>query len=195
MRIMKAIGRQEMLRLWAIGEVYVELLDPKNQVTATRALELLNSNDTVLEKEGIEMTLKYRHRCLIDFIPKDILWYSAILEVNKSEFNKLNTLPVADLARITNNTFRLAYAANIVMKKPDLNPRVNGIITAMKKGRQGVQFSGITLLAKEVSGPYTILEGNGRLISLYHWEFIEKLKIINNSEIEVVIGLSDLGLG
>ncbi|SDM27261.1 hypothetical protein SAMN05421820_103376 [Pedobacter steynii] len=188
------VSRHEMLRLWAIGEVYVELLNPENKATANKALDLLNSKAPLLEKEGIEQVLKSHHWSLIDFIPKDTVWYRAVLEVNKFEFNKLNTLPVADLARITNNTFRLAYAATIVVKRPDLNPRINGIINAMKKRRQEVQFSGITLLAKGIDGPYTILEGNGRLISLYHLEFIEKLKISDNGEIEVLIGLSEFGI-
>jgi hypothetical protein len=101
---------------------------------------------------------------------------------------------VADLARITNNTFRLAYAATIVKKRPDLNDRISSIIEAMKKEENEVQLSGITLLAKDIDGPYTILEGNGRLIGLYHLEFIEKINKVPIAGIDVVIGFSDLGI-
>lgn len=194
MKLIEVIDKHEMLRLWAIGEVYVELLNAENQVIAKEVLTLLNTKDKALERQGIDKILKDQHWSLIGFIPEDTVWYKAILEVNRSEFNKLNTLPVADLARVTNNTFRLAYAANIMIKKTDLNDRISGIINTMKKEKGEVQLSGITLLAKGINGPYTILEGNGRLISLYHFEFIEKIKIIPNGQIEIVLGLSDSGI-
>ncbi|WP_342328692.1 hypothetical protein [Pedobacter sp. FW305-3-2-15-E-R2A2] len=189
MKITTLIDKHEMLRLWAIGEIYVDLLNPENRETALKHLSLLNAKDLISERKGIEQILKKHHWSLIDFIPEDTIWYKAILELNKPEFYKLNNLPVDDLGKITNNTFRVAYAANIIRIKPDLNRRISGIIDAMKKGE--VQFSGITLLASEVNGPYTILEGNGRLISLYNLEFIEKLKVCAERQIEVVLGLSD----
>jgi hypothetical protein len=191
MRLTRLVDKHEMLRLWAIGEVYVDLLQSITSTTAAEMLTLLNAKDTILERKGIERTLKKHHWSLIDLIPEDTVWYKAILEINKIAFYKLNTLPVEDLEKITNNTFRLAYAANIVMKKPDSNQRIFGIINAMKKRKEEVQFSGITLLANEINGPYTILEGNGRLISLYHLEFIENLKICPEGEIEIILGLSD----
>lgn len=183
-----------MLRLWAIGEVYVELLNLENQSFAREVLSLLMSGDKQLEKDGIDRILKDHHWSLIEFIPKDTAWYRARLEVNRTEFNKLNTLPVADLARITNNTFRLAYAATIVRKRPDLNERISSIIETMKKEENEVQLSGITLLAKGIDGPYTILEGNGRLIGLYYLEFIEKINKVPMAGIDVVIGFSDFGI-
>lgn len=190
MKLTERIDKHEMLRLWAIGEVYVDLLTPKNNKTAKEILTLLKSKDVTLERKGIELALKSHHWDLIGFIPEDIVWYKAILEVTNPEFYKLNTLPVEELARISNNTFRVAYAANLMMKKPDLDQRISGIINAMKRGGEEVQFSGITLLAREANGPYTILEGNGRLISLYYLEFIEKLRICPELGIEVVLGLS-----
>jgi hypothetical protein len=194
MKLIERIEKQEILRLWAIGEVYVELLNLENQRAAREVLNLLISGDKKLEKGGIDRVLKDHHWSLIEFIPKDTVWYRARLEVNRTEFNKLNTLPVADLARITNNTFRLAYAATIVKKRPDLNDRISSIIEAMKKEENEVQLSGITLLAKDIDGPYTILEGNGRLIGLYHLEFIEKINKVPIAGIDVVIGFSDLGI-
>lgn len=194
MKLIERIEKQEMLRLWAIGEVYVELLNLENQSFAREVLSLLMSGDKQLEKDGIDRILKDHHWSLIEFIPKDTAWYRARLEVNRTEFNKLNTLPVADLARITNNTFRLAYAATIVRKRPDLNERISSIIETMKKEENEVQLSGITLLAKGIDGPYTILEGNGRLIGLYYLEFIEKINKVPMAGIDVVIGFSDFGI-
>lgn len=195
MKLTGLIDKHEMLRLWAIGEVYVDLLNPENSEPGKEILSLLNSKDAILERKGIERGLKNHHWSLIDFIPEDTVWHKAILELNKPEFHKLNTLPVDDLGRITNNTFRLVYAANIIMMKPDLNRRISEIIGAMKRGVGEVQLSGITLLANEENGPYTILEGNGRLISLYNLEFIEKLKICPERQVEVVLGLSDAEIG
>lgn len=194
MKLTELIDKHEMLRLWAIGEVYVDLLNPEKSKTGKETLTLLNARNIILERKGIERALKNHHWSLIEFIPEDTVWYKGVLEVNRPEFYKLNTLPVEDLARITNNTFRVAYAASIVIKKPDLDQRISGIINAMKKGREEVQFLGITLLANETNGPYTILEGNGRLISLYYLEFIEKLKICPEGQIEVVLGLSVAGI-
>jgi hypothetical protein len=74
MKLIERIEKQEMLRLWAIGEVYVELLNLENQRAAREVLNLLISGDKKLEKGGIDRVLKDHHWSLIEFIPKDSVW-------------------------------------------------------------------------------------------------------------------------
>lgn len=193
MRLNRKIDQHEMLRRWAIGEVYVELCLNEN-ADFTDTLKRLYSKDFKSEKEAIDQTLKTHHLSLLDCINKDVVWYNATLKIAKPEFDKLYTLPVPDLARITNYTYKVSYAASIIQMKPGLNSRIDHIIASFKEGRNNVQLSGITLLAKNIDGPYTIVEGNGRLISLYQLHFLEKQNVIAENEIEVVIGLSEFGI-
>lgn len=194
MRLVEKTDQHEMLRLWAISEVHVEFLNAVHEDRPKHLLKLLNSRNLVLEEKGINQILKDQHLRLIKFIPADVIWYKAWLDINKIEFNRLNTLPVSDLARITNNTHRVAYGANIVPKHPFLNSRINRIIKQLEYDKSEVQFSGITLLAKNVNGPYTIIEGNGRLISLYHLQIIKQVKLIPDEQLAVVLGISPSGI-
>ncbi|MNY35082.1 hypothetical protein D3C86_1694650 [compost metagenome] len=53
----------------------------------------------------------------------------------------------------------------------------------------------MTFLAKQKEGPYTIIEGNGRSISLYNTLILKDHKVINDNDIEVVLGLSEEEIG
>lgn len=194
MKLIKKIKKHEMLRRWAIGELYVEMLRNTDQEYIINQLSILNSGDDKAEDAAINEILKTHHHSLVECIPEDAVWHTAILDVNQLEFNKLYTLPVPDLAKITNYTYRISYGARIVNQKPELNPRINCIKKAFEVNRKNVQLSGITLLAKSVEGPYTIVEGNGRLISLYQLHFFENQQIIENGTIDVIVGLSDHGI-
>lgn len=180
-----------MLRRWAIGEVHVEYLSSINDEQAQGILKLLYSGDSRLERKGIEKSLKEHHLSLVGLLPPDVKWYLAKMELNKTELNKLYTLPVLELARITNFTYRIPYAAKIVQNLPALNARITGIIDALKSDANQVQFSGITFLAKQTEGPYTIIEGNGRSIALYNTLILNGIKVIKDQHIEVVLGLSE----
>lgn len=194
MKLINTIKKHEMLRRWAIGEVHVEFLDDINQPIPHEQLRKLNSGDLKFEDAAINEVLKTHHQSLVDCIPLNTSWNIGLLELSQIEFNKLNTLPVPDLARITNYTYRVAYGAKIMRQHPDLNPRIEQIKAKFSLNKNLVQLSGITLLAKNVDGPYTIIEGNGRLISLYQLLFLEKNSVITDNFIEVVIGFSDKGI-
>lgn len=180
-----------MLRRWAIAEVHVEYLNSINEAPAQETLRLLYSTDPIMEGKGIKRSLKMHHLSLVDCLPSDVVWYLAKLELKQSEFDQLYTLPVFDLAQITNNTYKVSYAAKITQQKPLLNPRISAISEAFKSDPKSVQLSGMIVLAQGIDGPYTIIEGNGRLISLYSFLFLDENSFPLNDPIEVVIGFSD----
>lgn len=184
------IKEHEMLRRWAISEVYVEFLNSLNGSIPQRILELLNSNAISLEEQGIARSLKMHHLSLVDCLPKDVSWYLASLEITINEFDKLKTLPVECFEGMTNNTYFVSDAAKELQKKTDLDFRINSIKKAIQSGSKGVQWIGITLLAASIDGPFTIIEGNGRLISLYQLLFLENDQPFLNNEVEVVLGIT-----
>lgn len=183
-----------MLRRWAIGEVYVEYLSAMADPTAQETLKWLQSNNSRLERKGIKRSLKLHHLSLVDCLPLKINWYLAKMELKKSELNKLYTLPVPELAKITNFTYRVPYAARIVQNTPSLNLRITGIINSFKSDTSQVQLSGITFIAKQKDGPYTIIEGNGRSIGLYNILFLQKMTVLKEGYVEIVLGLSNEGI-
>lgn len=184
-----------MLRRWAVGEVYVEYLSSINDAVPQGILRLLHSGNYRQEKEGIEKSLKGHHLSLVDCLPSDISWYLAKMDLNREELNKLRTLPVPELAKITNYTYRVPYAAKLIQNNPSLNTRITGIINAFRSDSSQVQLSGMTFLAKQKEGPYTIIEGNGRSISLYNTLILKDHKVIKDNDIEVVLGFSKEEIG
>lgn len=195
MKQIRKIKEHEMLKRWAIAEVYVEHLNSINEDRPGETLRLLHSNNEALQKLGIGRALKDHHLSLVDCLPSDITWYLAELELKQQEFDRLYTLPVPDLAKITNDTFQVSSAAKNIAQNAHLNTRILEIREAFKLDRKKVQLSGITLLAKDFKGPYTIIEGNGRLISLYSLLFLEENRVLFADHISIVIGISDAEFG
>ncbi|MCX2451957.1 hypothetical protein OQX61_11855 [Pedobacter sp. PLR] len=191
MRLIREINSHEMLRRWAIAEVYVEYLDFINETVPRETLQLLYSNDRNLEKKGISKSLKLHHLSLVDCLPSDVSWYLAGLEITKREFNKLQTIGVEGFAKMTNASYQVADAAKELQRNPGMDLRIEGIKQALQTGSKEVQWLGITLLASGIEGPFTIVEGNGRLISLYQLLFLENNQGLQNCEMEVVLGISD----
>lgn len=193
MRLLTKIKRHEMLRRWAIAEVFVEYLGAMNEVVPQQILELLYSGDLSKEQEGINRTLKPHHLSLVGCLPDDVSWYIGKLEVTVTEFNLLNTLPVPEFGEMTKHTYHVADAAKLLHNNQKLDLRINEIKQAVKIRKENVQWLGITLVASNVDGPFVIVEGNGRLISLYQILFLENSQHSFNGEIEVVIGITKKG--
>lgn len=191
MRLLKKIKKHEMLRRWAIAEVYVEYLGALNKIIPQQLLQLLYSEDITKEEEGIDQALKPHHLSLANCLSDDVCWYLANLEINISEFNKLNTLPIPEFGGMTQYTYQVSSAARQLHDNPNLDLRINRIKEAAKRKGKQVQWSGITLIASSVDGPFTIIEGNGRLISLYQILFLENNQSYFDGEIEVVIGITN----
>ncbi|PWG80209.1 hypothetical protein [Pararcticibacter amylolyticus] len=190
MKIIRKSDEHEMMQRWALGEIEVERKGKSAEIqTLENRLTLLRSDNREEQKTAIEGTLKTHHVSLVKCIPEDAAYFLANLDVSRREFDLLRTLPVPDLAKVTNNTYRLSYGAVLVSQHPDLNPRIVQIMDSFRKGGH-VEMAGITLLAKDVAGPYTVIEGNGRLMSLYQLLFFENRKIFYQEEIEVILALS-----
>lgn len=191
MKLIRKIKKHEVLRRWAIAEVYVEYLNLTHLDYPQETLRLLHSNDRELEQIGISRSLKMHHLSLLDCMPSDTSWFLAGLEINKTEFDQLYTLPIIDLAKISRDTYKVSNAAAVIQQNPLLDPRITAIRNALISNPQQVQTSGIVLFAKDFDGPFTVIEGNGRLIGLYSILFLEENSFIPNDQIEVAIGLSD----
>ncbi|MCG6537998.1 MAG: hypothetical protein L7F78_25605, partial [Syntrophales bacterium LBB04] len=71
---------------------------------------------------------------------------------------------------------------------PGEDRRVDPIISAFKKGQ--VEMAGITLFGSTREGPFTIVEGTGRLVAVYLRNIAEPFSPRLQDEIEVVLGLS-----
>ncbi len=190
MELLKEITAREMLRRWAIGEAYVDFAADGDEGTLNERLTSLESDDLDVQKKATYSVLKQRHFSLMDCVPEDTIWYLCTLKTDKNTFGLLKNLFVPDLARITNNTYRIPYAAYITHAFPELNPRITAIAEAFRQGRD-VSLSGISLLAKSTEGPFTIIEGNGRLTSLYQLLFNEKRTLSIPENLEVVLGISE----
>lgn len=191
MKLIRKIKKHEVLRRWAIAEVYVEYLNLTHLDYPQETLRLLHSNDPELEGIGISRSLKIHHLSLLDCMPTDTSWFLAGLEINKTEFDQLYTLPIIDLAKISGDTYKVSNAAAVLQQNPFLDPRITEITNALKSNPEQVQTPGIILFAKDFDGPFAVVEGNGRLISLYRILFLDENSFIPNDQIEVAIGLSD----
>jgi hypothetical protein len=186
MKLVEEIDRHEVLRKWAIGEVYSRFFNPTEEVTRKKTLEMLQSNNYVLQKEGIDQVLEVK-KGLINSMSLYIKWYKAILELTRSDLDLVYTLQLPGWKRNTNGSYLIADAAEMIYKTPKLDNRVNSIYQSFKKN--GVCMEGITLLAVDKIGPYVAVEGTGRLTSLYILQQIEQIHILKNNNIEITLGI------
>lgn len=186
MKIVEKIDRHEVLKRWAIGEVYSEFFNPLYETQRNETMAMLQSGSAYLEKEGIDQVLELK-QSLIDSLSKYIKWYKAILEINKSDLDMVYTLQLPGWERNTKGSYLIADAAKNIKQIPYLDHRVTAIYRALK--RREVKLEGITLLAVDKIGPYVAVEGNGRLTSIYMAQQMDKLDVIDKNQIEVTLGL------
>lgn len=186
MKIIEKIDRHEVLRRWAIGEVYSKFFNPIYESGRQETLAMLLSGSRYLEDEGINTVLEFKQG-LVDSISVDINWYRAHLELNKSDLDLVYTLQLPGWERNTEGSYLVADAAKNIKQLPYLDTRVSSIFGALKKKQ--VKMEGITLLAVDKVGPYVAVEGTGRLTSIYMAQQLEHLDLINNNEVEVTLGL------
>jgi len=186
MKLIEQIDRHEVLKRWAIGEVYSEFFIPLYESQREKTLDMLISGNRYLEQEGIDQVLEVK-QSLIDSLSKYIKWYKAILEINKSDLDMVYTLQLPGWERNTGGSYLIADAARKIQKVPYLDKRVAAIYDSLKN--KEVKLEGITLLAVDKIGPYVAVEGNGRLTSIYMAQQLEKLDLIDNNQIEITLGL------
>lgn len=186
MKLIEKIDRHEVLRRWAVGEVYSEFFNPVYESNRQETLAMLLSGSQYLEKEGINNVLELKQG-LVDSISLYINWYKALLEINKSDLDMVYTLQLPGWEKNTEGSYLIADAARNIKEVPYLDTRVTGIYRALKN--KEVKLEGITLLAVDKVGPYVAVEGTGRLTSIYIAQQLEHLDLIDNNQIEITLGL------
>lgn len=186
MKLIEKINRHEVLRRWAVGEVYSQFFNPLYESSRLETLAMLQSGNQFLEKEGIDNVLELK-RGLVDSISIHINWYKALLEINKSDLDLVYTLQLPGWDRNTDGSFLISDAARNILQLPSLDNRVTQIYRAIRKNQ--VKMEGITLLAVDKIGPYVAVEGTGRLTSIYMAQQLDKLNLINDNLIEITLGL------
>ena len=186
MKLIGRIDRHEVLRRWAVGEVYSQFFNPISDSDRDETLTMLESGNHYLESEGINNVLELKQG-LVDSISIHINWYRALLEINKSDLDLVYTLQLPGWERNTMGSFLIADAAKNICRTPSLDSRVNSIYKSLK--HHLVQMEGITLLAVDKIGPYVAIEGTGRLTSIYIAQQLENLNLIKNNQVEITLGL------
>ncbi|QNK63804.1 hypothetical protein H7F33_04730 [Pedobacter sp. PAMC26386] len=186
MKLIEKIDRHEVLRRWAIGEVHSEFFNPFDEGGREETMQMLLSGSHYLERGGIDMVLEFKQR-LVDSISLSVKWYKAILEINKSDLDMIYTLQIPGWERNTEGSFLVADAAKNINAMPLLDPRVTSIYSALQN--REVKLQGITLLAVDKIGPYVVVEGAGRLTSIYIAQQLNHLDLIKDNRIEVALGL------
>lgn len=186
MKIIEKIDRHEVLRRWAIGEVYSKFFNPLYKSGRQETLDMLLSGSRYLENEGINNVLEFKQG-LVDSISLYINWYRAYLELSKSDLDLVYTLQLPGWERNTEGSFLIADAARNIKDVPHLDTRVTGIYKALKN--KNVKMEGITLLAVDKVGPYVAVEGTGRLTSIYMAQQLEHLDLMDNNQVEITLGL------
>lgn len=186
MKLIEKIDRHEVLRRWAVGEVYSQFYNPVYESRREETLAMLLSGSHYLEREGIDNVLELKQG-LIDSISLYINWYRAYLEINRSDLDLVYTLQLPGWERNTRGTFLVADAAKNIQKLPYLDTRVTAIYRALKDKQ--VKLEGITLLAVDKIGPYVAVEGTGRLTSIYIAQQLDHLDLMDNNQVEITLGL------
>ena len=185
MKIIEEITYREMTRRWAIGEVMSVFFHRRDKAYQQDTLRLLTCGNQDDESEGIR-----RHQITrgsyISSIPPGTTWYLSKLSVTEEEFAKLYTDKSPGWKRYSGGTFRLSDVATFLREDPSQDLRIAGMISELQNRR--FEPIGITLIEENSNGPYTILEGNGRLAAVYIQCLLQDRKSDCPSELEVILG-------
>jgi hypothetical protein len=187
MYIVREITKHEMVRRFAIGEVYSHFFsqdEPYRQET----LNFLTSGNDELERCGIQRHWGWSRGAFVSSLPNDTEWSLARLRLSEDEFARLRIVNGGGWMRYTDRSLRLVDAAIFLQANPGCDRRVAEIISALNRGQ--CEMCGITLFSHSLEGPFTIVEGTARLLALYLNCIQKKSTILCTEEIEVVLGLS-----
>lgn len=187
MKIIRGITAHEMARRFAIGEIRSQFLLAPDKEYRDETLRFLTSGNPDFELEGIRRHQLTRGE-FVNSIPRDTNWHLALLSLSNDEFARLRTINRDGWRTYSNGTLRLVDAATYLREDPSRDTRVAKIITACQWGT--LEMLGITLFAQTVQGPYTIVEGTGRLVVLYLCCILSTSSLICTDEVEVILGIS-----
>ena len=117
-------------------------------------------------------------------------WYVAQLDATLDEFKRLRVIRTPFWGCLSKDTYELTIAATNPMTRMKV-PRIEEIISMVLNGGS-INLTGITLICAEgekTVGPWTIVEGHARLITIY-LQLNGDLPIrYKSKEIEVVLGV------
>ena len=117
-------------------------------------------------------------------------WYVAQLDATLDEFKRLRVIRTPFWGCLSKDTYELTIAATNPMTRVKV-PRIEEIISMVSNGGS-INLTGITLICAEgekTVGPWTIVEGHARLITIY-LQLNGDLPIrYKSKEIEVVLGI------
>lgn len=192
MKIIQEITFHEMLRRFAIGEVFSEFYDTPTDEHRNKTLLLLKSGEQNNEIEGIKRSL-VRRRCILQSFPQEAKWYIANLPVTRDQFSAIKIFPNEKWADYSGESHKLIDAATKLRDAPGKDKRVDAIVSAFKQGN--VEMQGITLMCQSEEGPFTIAEGNARLVAVYLCCMDKQAGPDCQDELEIVFGLSSTPWG
>jgi hypothetical protein len=113
-------------------------------------------------------------------------------KINENEFALLRTIksdrPGEGWEKYSHGSYLLRDSAQYLLADPDEDKRVTSLVHKMRNG--AVEMRGITLLAHSKGGPYTVAEGNARLIAVYINCIVNDLRLGDGDSIEVILGIS-----
>lgn len=195
MKLIKKIEFHDVKRRFALGELGSEFWE-KNIAIYYPNVEfrlftedtrlLLNSGDRKKEEEGIA---RYQYRVsYINSTHKNTQWYDAVLPINKKQLDELWIIKTPEWGERSKNSYKLQEAAEFIYENQGFDGRVDSIISAL--GKNKVELTGITFLAKSEDGPYVIVEGTGRMVAIYCNVIINGNNVIKNNEIQITVGIS-----
>jgi hypothetical protein len=190
MKIISLIEAHEMKRRWAVGEIKSEFCLNRNPTWQEETLLLLESSNLHEQVKGIERyrdNLTYPKKQLFDSMPHDTRWSLVTLPLIEQELEKLRTIHDRNWKKYTAGTYLLCKAVTYLTEHPEEDSRISFIISNLPDKK--IEMRGITLLANKEEGPYEIKEGNGRLGAVYYHCILNSVKLFENDEIEVALGL------
>jgi len=201
MKNFREIGVREMRRKFALAEIDSDVFKQENTAILNgkhltrkekerlrRMLSSKNSQD-VCDAISEHVHGEFVYRNII--VPKMVKeWYVADLDATVDEFKRLRVVDTEFWSFLSNGSCELAMAAKNPMTRVKI-PRIEGIISTVLDG-DSINLTGITLMcakAEKTGGPWTVVEGHARLVTIY-LQLNGDLPIrYKSKEIEVVLGV------
>src|SRR5207247_6263600 len=97
-------------------------------------------------------------------IPKDTEWHLAEFCLSPEQFATLRTIKDGGWGAHTSGSYQLVDAAKSLEQDWSRDSRIAAVVSECELGR--LETMGITLWSQSIDGPYTVVEGNARLIAL-----------------------------
>lgn len=188
LRVLRRQSFHEVQRRWALGELQSQFFPSDDREVIAETRGLLESPRRVDQETGLA-----RHRVTrgeyIRSLPADTEWSIARLDCGDPGIGRFRTIDVPGWRRLTGGTLLVADAARAIAETPGLDPRVEGIWESLESDR--FESIGLTLIGRGGAGPFTVVEGTGRLVSVYGSRLRGTLPPGLGTHLEVALGLSE----